>query len=130
VRFLVDASLSPRVAALLADAGHDAQHVETFDVLRVSDDMMLAFAASEERVLVSADADYEVLFSRDGLSEPSCVLFSSADALRPDAQAAALLSNLAAVAEDLASGALVTITSGQLTVNPLPVAAAVIADES
>jgi predicted nuclease of predicted toxin-antitoxin system len=130
VRFLVDASLSPHLASLLADAGHDAEHVETFDVLRVSDDMMLAFAASEERVLVSADADYEVLFSRDGLSEPSCVVFSSADALRPGAQAAALLSNLAAVATDLASGAIVTITGGQLRINPLPLAASLCAEES
>lgn len=123
MRFLVDADLSPRVAELLSDAGHDAEHVEAFDVLRVSDDMLLAFAASEDRVLVSSYADFEMLFSGSSLTTPSLVLFRSAEGLPPDEQVTALLANLALVAPELESGAIVTITDGQPSVRILPMAA-------
>ena len=119
----MDADLSPRVAQLLSEAGHDAEHVEAFDVLRVSDDMLLAFAASEDRVVVSSDVDYASLFSGEDLTTPSLVLFRSADGLPPDEQAKVLLENLELVAAELESGAIVTFVAGQPRVRALPVGA-------
>jgi predicted nuclease of predicted toxin-antitoxin system len=120
VRFLVDANLSPRVADLLSEAGHDAEHLLAFDLLRVSDDMLFAFAASDERVIVSADVEFGAPLSLGGLAKPSFVVFQSADELRPHEQAASLLESLPSVAEDLDSGAIVTITAGQVRVRALP----------
>jgi predicted nuclease of predicted toxin-antitoxin system len=54
MRFLVDACLSPRVAAGLRVHGHDAVHVADFGLGTVKDEVILAKADAEGRVLSCA----------------------------------------------------------------------------
>ncbi|MGH8899967.1 MAG: DUF5615 family PIN-like protein [Egibacteraceae bacterium] len=83
-RLLVDANLSPRVAARLCAAGHDAVHVADCGLLRASDDRILAAAAEDDRTIVSADADFGVLLALGGHERPSVVLLhSTICAVRP-----------------------------------------------
>jgi len=58
VRFLVDANLSPRVAALLNEAGHDAVAVRDLGLQDATDETILEQALDEDRVIVSHDADF------------------------------------------------------------------------
>jgi predicted nuclease of predicted toxin-antitoxin system len=44
VRLLVDANLSPKIAAMLRDGGHDAVHVADIGMLGATDDAILAHA--------------------------------------------------------------------------------------
>ena len=56
MRFLVDANLSPRVAARLRSAGHDATHVGDVGLLTADDQTILAHASG-------ADADFVTLIA-------------------------------------------------------------------
>jgi len=93
MRFLVDANLSPRVAAGLTSAGFESVHVADVGLLAVS----------------------------RGAVRPSAVLLRSADRLTPDQQAALIAANLPAAADELKAGALMTIARGRVRIRPLPI---------
>jgi predicted nuclease of predicted toxin-antitoxin system len=125
MRLLIDANLSPRVAAHLADMGFDAVHVADVGLLTAADQAILEYAATSERVIVSADTDFgEMLAASPGRARPSVVLLRSADHLIPDQQAALLAANLPSVADGLEAGALVSIARGRLRMRSLPIRAA------
>ena len=121
MQLLVDANLSPRVAARLRDHGHDAVHVGDIGLLSASDEVILAHALTSGQVIVSADTDFGELLAVSGASRPSVVLLRSADRMTPDQQAAVLAANLPAVAAELDRGAAVSIARGRLRVRLLPV---------
>lgn len=121
MRLLIDANLSPRIAARLRGAGHDAVHVADIGMLAAPDEAILAHAATAGLVIISADTDFGELLAVSGATRPSVVLLRSADHLTPDQQATLLIANLPAVACDLDSGAVVSIARGRLRVRPLPV---------
>jgi predicted nuclease of predicted toxin-antitoxin system len=61
MRFLIDANLSPKVAARLREAGHEATHVNDVGLTTADDDVILARAAEAGEVIVTADADFGAL---------------------------------------------------------------------
>jgi predicted nuclease of predicted toxin-antitoxin system len=120
MRLLIDANISPRVAARLHHAGHDATHVAGHGLLQASDHAILAHALAEGRVIVSADTDFTTMLALTGQPSPSLILLRSADHLTPDEQAGLLVANIPAVAKDLDSGAVVSLSPSRLRVRPLP----------
>lgn len=64
MRFLVDANLSPVVAAALRDAGHDSVHVIDLGLFTADDDRILDEAAHDDRVILTADADFGATLRR------------------------------------------------------------------
>jgi len=74
VRFLVDANLSPRLISLLVEAGHEATHVFDLGLGQASDEIMMARAHAEQRVVVTADTDFVTMLALTGTSLPSVVL--------------------------------------------------------
>jgi len=94
MRFLVDANLSPRIAVLLAAAGHHAEHVCDHGLLSASDQQILEHADAHGYVIVSADTDFVTMVALAGRTTPSVVLLRSADRLPPQDQAALLTANL------------------------------------
>lgn len=121
MRFLVDANLSPVVAARLRDGGHDAIHVADKGLLTASDQEILDRADDDERVVLSADSDFSTLLAVGRLSKPSFVLLRSADHLTPRQQADLVLAHLFQVGEDLAAGAIVTIAHLRVRLRSLPI---------
>jgi len=67
--------VSPRLAAWLAERGHDAVHVSAVGLERASDRAVLAHAADEHRVLITADTDFPQLLALSGDAVPGVVLF-------------------------------------------------------
>lgn len=125
MRFLVDANLSPRVAVLLSGEGFESIHVGDVDLLTATDQAILAYAAANELVIISADSDFgELLAVSRGAVRPSVVLLRSADRLTPDQQAAILAVNLTAVADELKTGALASIARGRIRIRSLPILSA------
>ena len=85
MRLLLDANLSPEVARRLNEAGHEAVHVAELGLLSAPDPEIMRAAAEDERVLLTADADFGALLALGSLAAPSVVLLRSADHMRPSA---------------------------------------------
>jgi predicted nuclease of predicted toxin-antitoxin system len=122
VRLLIDANLSPQVTRALSKSGLDAVHSGDVGLLTAPDRSILDYAAANDLVIVSADSDFgEMLAARRGATRPSVVLLRSADRLTSDDQAVLLATNLPAVADDLETGAIITIARGRMRVRSLPI---------
>lgn len=120
MRFLIDNALSPLVAQGLRDAGHDAVHVRDRDMQAAEDPLVLALAATEDRILVSADTDFGTLLALRQEAKPSVVLIRRGSQRRPEEQTALLLANLPAIADSLESGCIAVIDNERLRVRTLP----------
>jgi predicted nuclease of predicted toxin-antitoxin system len=93
MRLLLDENLSPAVSGFLVEAGHDVVHVRDRGLTSARDDVVLAVAATEERVLISADTDFGTLLARSGANSPSVVLIRRAAGRRAAHQARLLIDN-------------------------------------
>ncbi len=120
MRFLVDNSLSPRIATRLREAGNDAMHIRDYDLQAATDDVVLRRAVTEARVLLAADTDFGTILAFAGANVPSVIQFRTGTEYRPDEQAAILLANLPSLLEPLSRGCLVTFTPGRVRVRSLP----------
>ena len=110
---------------LLSGEGLESIHVGDVDLLTATDQAILAYAAANELVIISADSDFgELLAVSRGAVRPSVILLRSADRLTPDQQAAILAVNLAAVADELKTGALASIARGRIRIRSLPILSA------
>ena len=120
MRFLVDECLPARFAGVLRAAGHDAVHVSDMGLLAAPDEDVMAAAAEEGRVLLSADTDFGELLAVGKRLAPSLVLFRGSAA--PHRRAQVLLDNLDQVADDLRAGAVVVIGDDRIRIRMLPLA--------
>lgn len=119
MKFLIDNALSPRVAALLAAAGHDAVHVRAVGLSRASDAEVFDHAVREQRVLISTDTDFAALIAHRAGSTPSLVLFRGGFDRKPEGPARTLLAMLPILESELERGAIAVI-SDRLRIRPLP----------
>jgi predicted nuclease of predicted toxin-antitoxin system len=124
VRFLVDNALSPLAAAGLRAVGHDATHVRDYALAAAEDDAILARAADEERILISADTDFGLLLALSRAARPSVILLRGSSQRRPEVQVALLLANLPAVQTELESGAIVVVEDDRVRIRLLPIGGA------
>jgi predicted nuclease of predicted toxin-antitoxin system len=122
MKLLIDENLSPRVARLLREAGHDAAHVTEVGLGNTDDAEILDAAADGARAIVTADTDFGALLAARRTSSPSVVMLRSSDHLTPDEQARLVLAVLARVGDDLEQGAIASVTPERVRLRNLPVA--------
>ena len=85
------------------------------------DEVIFDRAAVENRIIVSADADFGTLLAARAASKPSVILFRRGLARDPVRQASILLANLPTLAESLENGSVVVIEGARLRVRALPI---------
>jgi predicted nuclease of predicted toxin-antitoxin system len=121
MKFLIDNALSPALATLLQQAGHDAIHVRSIGLQHADDEVIFERAAGEDRILVSADADFGTLLAVRSSRQPSVIQFRGAASRKPEALARTLLANLSQLVEALENGSIVTFEPARVRVRLLPI---------
>ncbi len=120
MKFLLDQNLSPSLAVLLEASGHDAVHVRQFEMSEAKDPEILTLAVEQSRIIISSDTDFGELLAIANASAPSFILFRRQDHRRASELGALLLLNLAAIEEDLDTGAVVVFDHDRIRVRRLP----------
>ena len=122
MKLLFDANLSPRLADLLNKQGIESLHVREHGLQHADDESIFDFAAEADHVLVSEDTDFGEILAVRNASRPSVILLRSGEPLTPDEQAAILLANLPAIADDVEVGSIVVFGRARIRVRRLPFA--------
>lgn len=120
MRFLVDNSLSPRLAAELRTRGHDAIHLRERTRPDVPDEVVFELASVEDRVVPAQDTDLGTIVAARGTTKPSVVLIRRREK-STEAVLAALLLCIDRVASDLGADAVVVIEDERVRVRRLPI---------
>lgn len=121
MKFLIDNSLSPRIAQWLSEAGHDATHVLSLGLEAATDDMLFDQAAASDRVIIAMDTDFGTILAMRNAARPSVILFRRDIPGRPRMQADLLLRTLPTIQSDLEQGAIVVFDVGRIRVRSLPI---------
>jgi predicted nuclease of predicted toxin-antitoxin system len=121
MRLMIDENLSPRVARLLRQAGHDVVVVTEVGLGNTHDAEILDAAADDARAIVTADTDFGALLAARRTSSPPVVM-PLADHLTPDEQARLVVAVLARVGDDLEQGTIASVTPERVRLRNLPLA--------
>jgi predicted nuclease of predicted toxin-antitoxin system len=121
VKFLVDNALSPQLSEQLKAHGYDSIHVRDLGLQSAHDEVILARAADEDRVVLSADTDFAALLALNQRSEPSIILFRRETGRTPLKQLDLLLANLAAISPAVEEGSIVVFDETRIRIRALPI---------
>jgi predicted nuclease of predicted toxin-antitoxin system len=120
VKFLLDMGLAPEIAMRLEAQAHAARHVSDLGGFRWRDEQILNLARQAGEILLTHDLDFAELAAASGESLPSVVVFRLAN-MRPEAVTAALNQVLAACADALSEGCIISVTQAAFRIRKLPI---------
>jgi len=120
MRFLVDANLSPQVAALMREHDLDATHVVDVGLMTASDSAIFDQAVEDGYVVITTDSDFPMLLALRRATNPSVIHLRRVGELTPQQHAMLIIANLPAVADDLDAGSVISLSPTRLAVRRLP----------
>ncbi|MEQ8755027.1 MAG: DUF5615 family PIN-like protein [Coleofasciculus sp. G1-WW12-02] len=120
MRFLADMGISPRTVNWLKAAGYDAIHLVEEGLERLADDEILVKAREEGQILLTVDLDFGYLLAVSGETLPSVILFRLGNE-RYEMINDRLMEALNHFEEDLAAGAIISVSDEAFRVRRLPI---------
>lgn len=121
MKFLLDNSVSAKVAVGLRLFGYDALHLRELGLHAASDETVVAIASEQNRIIVAADVDFGALLATTSVAKPSLILIRRMTGRKSAAQLDLLLSNLPDLEEALSRGAIAVLGEARVRVRPLPI---------
>ena len=119
MKLVTDADLSPRWAAFLEEAGHEAVHWFDVGAAGATDHAIMAWARERNHIVFTHDLDFSALLAATQVEEPSVLQVRAQDVL-PDALGAVVLRALRRFESKLRAGAVVTVDASRTRVHVLP----------
>lgn len=90
-------------------------------LLAATDHAIFERASADGLVLITADSDFPMMLALRRATNPSVVLLRHVNELSPADQGSLLTANLPAVLDDLARGAIVSLSPRRMGVRRLPI---------
>ena len=112
-------NLSPRWVKTLAEAGFDSAHWSTLGENSAPDTEIMAFAKTNDYVVLTHDLDFSAILAATHGEKPSVVQIR-AENVSPDAIGWSVTAALRQMASELEEGALVTIDPSRTRLRLLP----------
>ena len=119
MKLLIDMNLSPKWAAMLNGAGFSARHWSDVGSGTDSDRHIMAWAATNDHVVLTHDLDFGTILNATKGHKPSVVQLRSGD-VSPRAVGAIVIAALRQVEAELQTGALLTIDASRTRLRMLP----------
>lgn len=120
MKLLLDMPVSPLTVKWLTERGHDAVHAFSLGLDRAPDRDLLERAASEGRVVVTADTDFPQLLALSGETTPGVILFRGGDYTQPEVEEL-LARVLDAVPERSLTRSICVVDRKRIRCRPLPI---------
>jgi predicted nuclease of predicted toxin-antitoxin system len=108
MKLLLNQGLPPSTAELLREQGLDAVHVSEIGYARADDSEIIELARTEERIVITLDADYHAAIALTSANFPSVIWIRVAN-LRGSEYVEIITSTLTEYQETLLTGVLITI---------------------
>jgi predicted nuclease of predicted toxin-antitoxin system len=120
MKFLIDNALSPDFAKGIQDAGYDVIHIRDLGLKDAFDPVVFDCAASEDRILISADTDFGTLLAFRHTAKPSVIIFRCRDK-HPTNLLTMFLSYISQIQEALEKGSVVVFEEKRIRIRYLPI---------
>ena len=115
MRFLVDNSLSWRLAERLRQAGHDAVHVRDLGLASAPDARIFQRSIDEQPIVLTQDADFGTLMAASATSA-GCVVLVRLNSGRVDDQWSHVGSLLQRYPQELVPGAVIVLADNSIRI--------------
>ncbi len=120
MNFLANMGISPATVAFLRELGHEAVHLHELGLDRMPDPDILDRARRDRQVILTSDLGFGDLLAHSGAGLPSVIIFRLSD-MRPTSVNAHLGVALRTFGDDLAAGAILSVTDRRIRVRRLPI---------
>lgn len=120
MKFLLDMGMARSTANYLRSQGYDALHLRDQGLQRLSDEDIIHKARAEGRVILTHDLDFGRIIALSQSHLPSVITFRLNN-MQPAQVNRYLAQTLTRFAEQLAAGALVSVSEQAIRVRLLPV---------
>ena len=119
MKLLLDQGLPRSSVPYLKKIGIEATHVGEIGLAAASDQEILSFAEQNDCTVVTLDADFHALLAKSASSKPS-VIRIRIEGLRAEALTTLLRTVMELCNQDVADGAVVSVTEKTVRVRRLP----------
>jgi predicted nuclease of predicted toxin-antitoxin system len=119
LKVLLDQGLPLSTAQLLRENGIDAVHTTEIEMATAADEEILARGLTEDRVVVTLDADFHALLALSGATKPSVIRFRI-EGLRAEEVSKAIQRLLQKFEKNLREGTVISVRASSVRLRHLP----------